>query len=249
MKFGNQIQGMVVMFPEDSLQNLLSDPETWWVQNKEQKPCRGALAYAFLPYTDQIPYGFTPKGRSNPKEHSKAEITVEPLKINQPVEKINLPVAAMLLSKNEVWAAYRAKKRPCLILGASNAQIEKALTKGKPNHATAPTYIIAPYYGIQQNVNRSGYSAQFVERVRHCEYPQFFWDKLPKSGTEESLLRLDHIQPIGAHYQAFNISPYKLSDEALELIDEMLKWLIQESIEEDGGLSIFKALMEETFKI
>ena len=41
-----------------------------------------------------------------------------------------------------------------------------------------------------------------------------------------SNLRFDHIQPIGLHYYAYELSGYSLSDEAVELIiDDWLKWL------------------------
>ena len=53
-----------------------------------------------------------------------------------------------------------------------------------------------------------------VERTRHREYPQFFWDQLPISGVEESILRLDHLQPIGNHHNAYQLSEYKLNNDA-----------------------------------
>ena len=62
-----------------------------------------------------------------------------------------------------------------------------------------------------------------VERTRHCEYPQFFWDQLPVAGSEESILRLDHLQPMGTHHDAHQLSEYKLSDDALEVVDELFR--------------------------
>ncbi len=62
-----------------------------------------------------------------------------------------------------------------------------------------------------------------VERTRHREYPQFFWDQLPISGVEESILRLDHLQPMGTHHDAYQMSEYKLSDDALEVVDELFR--------------------------
>ncbi len=50
--------------------------------------------------------------------------------------------------------------------------------------------------------------------------------QLPIVGPKESILRLDHIQPVGLHYFAFEHSGYSLSDEAVELIlDDWLKWV------------------------
>jgi len=114
---------------------------------------------------------FEPVGRTQATEHDSAVVRVSPLKVGQSLKKTDLPVAAMTLHEKEVWAAYRAKKRPCLVLSSDGILVDKSLTKGKPSHATAPTFLAAPYYGIEQNVNRAGYSPEFVERVRHCEFP------------------------------------------------------------------------------
>ncbi|MDP2851832.1 MAG: hypothetical protein Q8O23_00330, partial [Gallionella sp.] len=142
-----------------------------------------------------------------------------PLSVNQPPEKTDLPVAAMPHSDGEVWAAYRAKKRPCLVIGSNNPAVDQALTQGMPTNSTAPTVLVAPYYGVDKDSRRAGYQPDFVERVRHCEYPQFVWDRLPiGGGPDESILRLDHLQPIGALNNSYKLSEFKLSDAALEII-------------------------------
>ncbi len=189
------------MFPEDSLQSLIL-PSEWWIKNEHSMLCRGSLIFPFVPHVDQVPYIFEPIGRTEATEHNSAIVRVSPLKVNQPLQQLNLPVAAMPLHEKEVWAAYRAKKRPCLVFSSDGNKVEKILTRGKPNHATAPTFLAAPYYGIDKNVKRAGYNPEFVEMVRHCQFPQFHWDKLPFPGGEESILRLDQLQPFGSHHDS-----------------------------------------------
>lgn len=230
-------------FPEDCLQSIV-EPDPWWEENKDKQLCRGAIVFAFLPYVDQLPYQFEPKGRTSATEHSKADVVVAPLKVNQPLKQVNLPVAAMVLHDKEVWAAYRAKKRPCLVLATEGISVDKSLTKGKPNHSTAPTILVAPFYGADEK-GRAGYSDAFRERVRHCEYPQFHWDKLPISGSEESILRLDHIQPIGAHSAAYEVSKHRLSKSALSVLDDQLKWWVWGGLPEDSVLLAYQQLINE----
>jgi hypothetical protein len=234
------------MFPDDSLQSIIQ-PDPWWIKNESGKICRGAIISAFIPHVDQIPYTFEPVGRSVATEHESAEILVAPLKVDQPLKQTKLPVAAMTLHDKEVWAAYRAKKRPCLVFGTEKSMVDKALTRGKPNHSTAPTFLVAPYYGVDQNGKRAGYSEAFTERVRHCEYPQFHWDKLPNGGADESILRLDHLQPIGAHHDAYKVSDYMLSESAMDMVDDLLRWLVWGGVPEGSPILEYRSIIEECF--
>lgn len=241
---GNQQQEKVKMFPDDSLQSLIH-PSEWWIKNENKKLCRGALVFSFAPHIDQTPYTFEPIARTQATEHNSATVRVSPLKVDQPLKQTDLPVAAMTLHKNEIWAAYRAKKRPCLVFSSDRVIIDKALTIGKPNNATAPTFLAAPYYGINQNGNRAGYSPAFIERVRHCEYPQFHWDALPFPNGEESILRLDHLQPFGAHHDAYKISDYMLSNDAMDILDDLLRWLIWGGVPENSMILDYRQLIDD----
>lgn len=203
--------------------------------------------YAFIPSVDQTPFIFEPIGRKVATEHEQAEIRIAPLSANQQFKATTLPVAAMIKSENEIWAAFRTKRRPCLVLGVEKAEVDDSLTRKKPKHATAPMYLVAPYYGVKGKEGRAGYSEEFVERVRHCEYPQFFWDFLPIPSGEESILRLDHLQPIGAHHKSYKVLPYRLSDEALSLLDDVLRWLVWGGVPEDSMLLDYKAMISKTF--
>jgi len=236
------------MFPDDCIQSIVGSTK-WWTKNEEQKLCRGALIFAFVPHVDQVPYAFQPVGRTEPDKHDSAIVRVAPLKVDQPLKKAELPVAAMPLHGNEVWAAYRAKRRPCLVIGSNNPTVDHTLIAGTPRNATAPTILVAPYYSVDRDGSRAGYRPEFVERVRHCEYPQFVWDCLPFTGaSKESILRLDQIQPIGAHYYSHKFSDFKLNAGALEVIDELLYWLIWGGVKEDSLIAMYRAEIEEMFE-
>lgn len=229
------------MYPDDCIQSIIK-PTEWWIRNEERRLCRGALVFAFAPHVDQVPYTFEPIGRADPTRHSDAVLRVSPLRVNQPLRKTDLPVAAMTLHHREVWAGYRAKKRPCLVIGSISPEVDGALTRGMPKNSTAPTILAAPYYGVDIDGTRAGYKPEFVERVRHCEYPQFCWDCLPlEGGPNESILRLDHLQPIGTHHNSYELSEYRLSDEALEVIDELVRWLIWGGLYEDSLITMYRA--------
>ena len=88
----------------------------------------------------------------------------------------------------------------------------------------SPFVSIAPFYGVEQK-GRAGYNPEFVERIKHATYPQFMWDILPHT-ENESMLRFDQLQPLGIHHQSYSHTGYKLSEEALNLIDEWLYWYI-----------------------
>ena len=234
------------MYPDDCIQAIIQ-PDDWWVENEDKKLCRGAIVFAFAPHVDQVPYTIEPVGRTQSDQHTAANVRVSPLRIKQPRNRTDLPVAAMPLHAGELWTAYRAKKRPCLVIGSGNPSVDGALTRGMPKHSTAPTVLAAPYYGVDRNGKRAGYKPEFVERVRHCEYPQFMWDRLPISGPDESILRLDHLQPIGTHHNSYEMSDYKLSNDALEIVDDLIRWLIWGGVLAGSLIALYREEIEDLF--
>ena len=93
---------------------------------------------------------------------------------------------------------------------------------------------MAPYYGADQGGSSGGWKPEFVARIRRCEYPQYMWDKLPVSGRDESILRLDHLQPIGRHGESYDLTDFELHEEALGLVDEYLSWCLMGGLPENG---------------
>lgn len=233
------------MYPKDCVQHVVGSDD-WWIKSDQKTSCRGALVTAFVPYVEHETYGFEPLGRKEASQHDSAIFKVAPLRVGQPIKRTELPVAAMPLHGSEVFAAYRAKMRPCLVIGSVSPSVDKSLTKGKPKLSTAPTMLIAPFYGVEQNSQRAGYNPRFIERVRHLGYPQFLWDKLPPD-NRESLLRLDHLQPIGTGYGSYKLIGYRLGGDALEIVDGLFQWLIWNRLPEDGLIAMFREEFNSTF--
>jgi hypothetical protein len=123
------------------------------------------------------------------------------------------------------------------VLANEQPKVRDKLRRDMPRKLTSPTIIVAPYYGADKDGRRAGYNQPLVERIRHAEYPQFMVDQLPIGGPKESILRLDHIQPIGLHYYAYEHSGYSLSDEAVEnILDDWLIWLFYGGLPPDSLL-------------
>lgn len=230
-------------FHPDSIQSYI-EPAPWWIKTDSKSVKRGFLLKAFLPHVDQVPYQVVEKGRSNARSHDRAYIRIKPLDMKNPKTKGDLPVAAMSLHQGEIWAAYRAKKRPCLVLAKDGSQVDQADRKGMPKRNTAQTLLVAPYYGADQDGTRAGYNPQFVERVRHTVYPRFFMDMLPLGGPKESLLRLDQMHPIGRISNSYELTGFQLSYEALEVIDEIFHLYMHGEMHEGADLYEYQNLIK-----
>ena len=219
-------------FPEDSLQNYC---EPWWVRSEDQQLRRGRLIWAFVPHVDQQPYLLVAKGRSEPTEHRFADFEIEPLGSRVP-PGADLPVAGLPYYPGEVRLLYRAKRRPALVLAVGGTEIPRPLRTGSARYQTNSTILAAPYYGADPGGSTGGWRPEFVDRIRRCEYPQYMWDSLPVPGRRESILRLDHLQPVGKHGQSYELTDYELDASALTIVDEYLTWLIQGALPVDSLL-------------
>lgn len=214
-------------YPLDSIQYLVQP--SWWDVDPSRSLCRGALVWTWVPFFSQIPFQIVAE-RVDPKRHENVSFVVKPLHVgSRGGPDPALPVAGLpRLDGADCFLFYRAKKRPCLVLGgADQAAIENILVRGMSKSATHTFVVVAPYYGVDQN-GRAGYNPAFVEYIKHAKCRQFFWDILPMGSQEESILRLDQAQPLGIHHQSFDHTGYRLSHNALEIMDEWLNWFLHD---------------------
>ncbi len=226
------------MNPENSIQELAAP---WWEKDSNKDYRRGRLIRAYLPHVDQIPRCLNINGRSESTVHNKIEYSISPLRVNSPPKKPALPSAALpALYGKEVYTVHKAKKRPAIIISEGGVDIPNALRAGKPKWQTAPTILVAPCYGGDEGENRSGFNPDFVKKLYDCEFPQFIVDTLPVGGVKESIIRLDHIQPIGKHHDSVEFTEYCLSEEALKIIDEWVDWLVTGEMDEDSTLYFYR---------
>lgn len=219
---------MTPKYPDLCPQNLI---ESWWEESKDDEFKPGKLVWAFMPHVDQVPYTLEPVGRDKPTEHQAGVINIKPFKIGVPVLKNKLPLAAIPRYDNEILCVYRTKKRPAIIISKGGAFVEKALTKDKPKWRTNPTILAAPSYSAD-----IGFSNEFCERVKRCEYPQFLWDNLPIGSTDKgSIIRFDHLQPIGKSKKSVEFTNYCLSDKAMTFVMEWIDWLLTGTMDKESA--------------
>lgn len=226
------------MYPDDSVQGVLH-PTPWWTTDENLTLKRGRLIWAFVPHVSQEPTQLFIQGRAaDPTNHKKALFELRPLRIDHtPTATADLPVAAVPSYSGEVLAVYRAKKRPAIVLSTGGTVVPGTLRAGSARWQSAPSLLVIPYYGAMPEGTRSGWPADFIRRIQLCEFPQYLLDWLPISRSgEPSVLRLDHIQPVGLHYNSYELTPWVLSDPALEVLDDWLLWLQTGLVPKDGIL-------------
>jgi hypothetical protein len=228
-------------FPDDAVQKHVAP---WWVPCDQDNIGPGALIAAFVPHVDQVPHTLTPIGRENPEEHTTALVRIAALDIKGSRPKPQLPVAALTLNDRELWTVYCAKKRPCLVVGRTTVQVDEAARRDMPKKATSPTLLVAPYYGADKDGTRAGYNSELLRRIRHAEYPQFMLDSLPIGGPTQSVLRFDHIQPVGLHYKSFEHTGFRLSDDAMYIVADWLFWYLRGELPEGSFVEYFQEAVQ-----
>ena len=229
-------------YPQDCIQ--YSVPE-WWQADQNKTLCRGALIETYVQFYSQTPFELVAE-RLEAETHQQAHLKAQPLYTGgKRALSSSLPVAGLpRLEGAHCFIASRAKKRPCLVLGAVDQErVDSSLTRGMTKSSTHLFFLVAPFYSVEQSA-RSGYNPEFVERVMRGDYRSFFWDILPGSRGHESVLRLDQIQPVGLHHQSYNPLGYKLGEEAQCVMDEWLDWLIYNQPGEN--LSIYRELLRDS---
>ena len=186
----------VQRYPDDSVQYLADE---WWTRDGRRVAGRGRLVRTFVLYPEQKPYRLIPESRGkDPRDHRTAMVRIEPFRIGRPASGGGLPVPALPLHAGESYFVQRGKIRPAVVLCEGGESVPDELRRrSSAHHQTARTLLVAPYYGADKDGTRAGWNAAFVDRIRHAEYPQYMWDTLPIGGPDVSILRLDHILPIG----------------------------------------------------
>lgn len=232
------------MNPEDCVQNCATQ---WWIEDRSCDIERGRLIWVFLPHVDQQPMLLIPEDRGeDPTNHKNPVYRIAAMDLGRPQLPPKLPVASLPNYHGEKRTVYRAKKRPALIICNGGRQVAKSFVTGGAKWLKTQTVIVAPYYGGDQDGSRAGFKPAFLERIRHGHYPQFIWDSLPfSSKTNESVLRLDHMQPVGRDLKTIECTDWKLSSEALVYLDDWIGWLLAGLPEPGGELGAVRELLHE----
>jgi hypothetical protein len=230
-------------FLDESLQGVLGE---WWSSTPDRAVKRGRLLHAFVPTVDENPNTLRVQGRpeGDPGDHRTATCTVEPLYASSPPRRSGLPVAGLPQYEGETFVIARAKRRPVLVLGEVHPRVDRSLRGTTSTRwQTAPTLLVAPYYGAAPSEKRAGWPTAFVERIVRCEYPQYLHDHLPGPSGQASILRLDHALPIGAGSASIEVTEYCLTDAALAALDEWLDWLVKGRLPNGGAIASVRELL------
>jgi hypothetical protein len=230
------------MYPDDCVQKYV---HPWWIEERADTVVRGRLLWTWVPYPEMKPYRLIPEGRGDdPRQHSRAQFRIETFRMGDPPQGIaTLPVAALPMREGETYLVQRGKRRPAIVISTGGLPVPKELRPGREHWQSARSILVAPFYGADPSTSRGGWLEPFVERIRHAEYPQYVWDILPvsSSSTSISILRLDHVFPIGADPANWKTEPYVLSPDALGVLDDWIGWLLNDRLPADSSLAYLRA--------
>ena len=192
-----------------------------------------------VPYPDMKPFRLVPTGRGEgPRQHETAAYRLEEFRTGEPLSGVGaLPVAGMPLRHGESFLVRRGKIRPALVLATAGPEVPRELRAGAARWQSTPTLLVAPYYGATADGTRGGWNEEFVRRIQRVEYSQYIWDQLPIAGSDAgSILRLDHVFPIGADPSNWQPTPHRLTVEAMSFVDEWFSWHVTRELAVGGLL-------------
>lgn len=230
---------MTSRLPDDSVQAYESP---WWISDGSRDLRRGRLVWAFFPFIDVKPIALVATGRKNALDHSGAKYQVQTFEqASKPRAPPMPPVAALPVGRAELLLAQTGKRRPGLVLSGGGHGIPNGLASVEWQRARS--FTAAPYFGADQDGSRAGWSEKFVKRIRHFDYPQYMFESLPLSGAAGSILRLDQALSMSPDWipDPNDITEYRLSDKALEYLDELEWWLRNNTLPKDGRVLTFRS--------
>lgn len=230
-------------FPKDTIPGALG---SWWQRADDRQLRRGRLIWAFVPYVNLVPKTLEAQGRSSATDHTRALFKLVPTQVRRSAGAPRIPVAALPLRQGESYSVYRAKVRPLLVVSVGGMDLPPELRRRIGSQGD-PCILGAPYAGVDQTGKRGGWPPEFVRRISRGEYPQYAYDRLPLGGPVESILRLDHLQPIGRHHDSYELTDYRVTDEALLIIDEWLEWLVTGELDPESMLAYFRGEIPKVF--
>ena len=224
-------------YPEASVHNLTGN---WWETAPGGEITRGRLLRTVVPYPDMKPYRLLPEGRGDDvRQHQRANYRLEEFRVGNPTRNVStLPVAGLPLRDGETFLVRRGKIRPAVVVAMPGGAIDPTLKRNSASWQYKPAVLMAPYYGVQADGTRAGWNPEFVSRIQRAEYSQYVWDILPEGGLAEgSIMRLDHLFPVGNDPANWMLTGYRLRGDALAILDEWLSWHLSGTLIENGVLN------------
>lgn len=143
-----------------------------------------------------------------------------------------LPILNFRLGETEEMIAFKAKRRPAVIVGDHATVLGGPDEHRKPHHEEN-RIVVAPIYGLRSEDDTSGFSSIMAARVRHLMYRQYFplaeWKETRTRKThpdacclQEGIIRLDRLQFVTPSPPGCRLVPLRLSDNVFPLLHAMI---------------------------
>ncbi|WP_437996860.1 hypothetical protein WMF26_38890 [Sorangium sp. So ce185] len=140
------------------------------------------------------------------------------------------PILNINLEPTEELVAFKAKRRPCVIICANATQLGN-IDRNAPSHHEERRIVAVPIYGRRSEDEPKGFGPILAVRVEHLMYRQFFpiapWQE-PRRGIDgaESLkggiARFDRLQFVNPAPPGLRLMPLKVTDEVFRFMHAML---------------------------
>lgn len=150
-------------------------------------------------------------------------------------ERDRLPILGLNLGEKEELLAYKAKRRPGIVVACNASKVLPAdiSVRSLPAHHTDLRVVVAPLYGIATESDPKGFSPKLWQRIRHLLYRQFFpcprWsEKRPSrmfpaaTSLEEGVARFDRLQFAVPTTAGCQLVPLKLAAGPFEVLQSCL---------------------------
>lgn len=189
----------------------------------------GQVVWAPVPQLEKQPLVME-ADRVDDKSHDAARARLVPLSDRhfRRREGKQLPVLSLHLGETEELLAFKAKRRPAIIVGMAATALG-GLEKGTPRHHEEERFVVAPVYGLRTEEDSSGFGAVLATRVRYLLYRQFFpfaqWkerrrDVVRGTSLAEGVVRLDRLHMLMV--DSLTLLPVKLADRSMAVLHHML---------------------------
>jgi hypothetical protein len=192
------------------------------------RPVLGQIVWAPVPNLNPQPHVIEPR-RLVSTSHATAAASFVPMNDTHFTRASNnaLPILNVRLGETEELLAYKAKKRPAVVVGVGATKLGGLGDETKPHHEE-DRLVIAPIYGIRSEDDPSGFGPILAARIDCLMYRQFFpiapyterrRDRPPNScNLEIGVARLDRLQFVRPASPGCCPAPLKLSRDALPLL-------------------------------
>lgn len=232
----------------------MTDPErltvqdivgSWWEKATPALLEPGRLVRTFVPYPDVMTHGLVMEGRRDDRDHKAGLFRVEPIQKGRPGKLPFLPLAALSAHPGESFIVQRGKQRPALVLSVGADDIPRTVLQGGAGYQRHSCVLVLPYYGADQDGSRGGFPPAFIEQARRTAYAQYLLDELPLGGTNQSVLRLDHVFAVGRADSNFELTDFRLVPDALNVVRDWFRWLVEGKVPAESLLKLIRAELTE----